>query len=64
MPVGPGDLQFNVNYYYNDGFSWTPDNSLRQSSYVILNGDISYSFGDIKQYKVRVFGKNLTDSLY
>jgi hypothetical protein len=37
-----GGTIFNVDYYYNDGFFWEPDNFLRQNSYGLLDARIKY----------------------
>ena len=37
-----GGFIFNVDYYYNDGFFWEPDNFLRQNSYGLLDTRIKY----------------------
>lgn len=33
-------------------------------SFLLLNGHLDYRFGDSRQYRVSVWGKNLTDELY
>jgi iron complex outermembrane receptor protein len=64
IPVGVNELGLDVSYYYNDGFFWDPDNRLAQPAYKLLNAEISYGFGPEKRYRVRAFGKNLTNQLY
>ncbi|MET0985241.1 MAG: TonB-dependent receptor [Steroidobacteraceae bacterium] len=64
LPVAAGELGFNVNYYYNDGFYFEPDNRVKQDSYSIVNAQVAYSFGPDQRYRVRVFGKNLGDEEY
>ena len=63
VPIGEGELTSNINAMYNDGFYWEPDNRIKQNSYVLLNGQIRYTFpGD--QVSVRVFGRNLLKEKY
>jgi iron complex outermembrane recepter protein len=57
-----GNFQFNLDYYYNDGFFWEPDNLLSQSSYNLLNGRIRYQ--PLENFGVELWGKNLTDAQY
>ncbi|MET0660888.1 MAG: TonB-dependent receptor [Steroidobacteraceae bacterium] len=64
LPVAAGELGFNVNYCYNDGFYFEPDNRVKQDSYSIVNAQVAYSFGPDQRYRVRVFGKNLGDEEY
>jgi iron complex outermembrane receptor protein len=64
LPVAAGELGFNANYYYNDGFYFEPDNRVKQDAYSIVNAQIAYSFGPDLRYRVRLFGKNLGDEEY
>jgi iron complex outermembrane recepter protein len=57
-----GGIIFNVDYYYNGGFFWEPDNSLRQSSYGLIDAGIKYKPTD--RLAVSVWGKNLIDEHY
>ncbi|AEG49800.1 TonB-dependent receptor [Sphingobium chlorophenolicum L-1] len=63
VPIGSGQLGLSASYAYNDGFFWEPANRIRQKRYGILGGEISYGFDD-NRYKVRLFGRNLTDTKY
>ncbi|UZW53675.1 TonB-dependent receptor [Sphingobium sp. JS3065] len=63
VPIGAGELGLSASYTYNDGFFWEPANRIRQRGYGILGGEISYGFDD-NRYKIRVFGRNLTDTKY
>lgn len=58
-----GGIDLDVNYYYNDGFFWQPDNRLRQKSYNIVNAGIGFTFPEA-DYKVRLWGKNLSSDKY
>jgi iron complex outermembrane recepter protein len=64
IPVGSDELGINVSYYFNDGYFWEPDNSLRQPSYSLINGQVSYAFGSDKRYKLRLFADNITDKVH
>jgi iron complex outermembrane recepter protein len=64
IPIANNELGINANYYHNSGFFWQPDDSLRQPAYGVLNGQLSFGFGTDQKYRVRVFGKNLTNTHY
>lgn len=64
IDVGAGEFGVSGNYYHNDGFFWEPDNRLRQEAFDLLNAQAFYAFGDERQFRVRVFGKNLTGQRY
>jgi iron complex outermembrane recepter protein len=64
IPVGNDELAASANYYHNSGFYWQPDDSLEQPAYHLINGEMSYAFGTDQRYRVRVFGKNLTNTHY
>jgi iron complex outermembrane receptor protein len=57
-----GRVFFAVDYYYNDGFYWEPDNFLRQKSYGLLNGRVKLQ--PTEHLAVSLWGKNLTDEHY
>jgi iron complex outermembrane receptor protein len=61
IPVGRGELGLSASAYHNDGFYWEPDNRLKQDPYDLVNAEISYAFGSLHQYRVRIFGTNLLD---
>ena len=61
--VGSGILTSNLNWYYNDGFFWEPDNRIKEDSYDLLNAEVSWMNAN-ESYRVRVFGNNLTDTEY
>jgi iron complex outermembrane recepter protein len=58
-----GDLTLSATYAYNDGFYGEPDNRLHQPSYDVVNAQVSWNPPD-KIYKVRLWGKNLTNAEY
>ncbi|WP_298670968.1 TonB-dependent receptor [uncultured Sphingomonas sp.] len=61
--VGSGKVDFSADYYYNSGFSWTFDNRYREASYSLVNAQLGWS-PDGKNFRLSVFGKNLTNELY
>jgi iron complex outermembrane receptor protein len=63
VPVGTGNLNFVVSYYYNSGFAWDPDNRLRQPSYDVVNASVDWSALN-NSWGVRLWGRNLTDQHY
>jgi iron complex outermembrane receptor protein len=63
VPVGTGNLNFAVSYYYNSGFAWDPDNRLRQPSYDVLNASVDWSALN-NGWGVRLWGRNLTGQHY
>lgn len=63
MPVSAGDLGFNLSYHYNDGFYWDPDNRIRQESYNLVSGSISFDAAD-DSWRASIFVRNLTEAEY
>jgi iron complex outermembrane receptor protein len=61
VPLDIGELNFNVTYYYNDGFYWEPDNRLEQDDYTVLNAEVGLETGS---WFFRVWGRNLQDEEY
>jgi iron complex outermembrane receptor protein len=59
MSTPVGGFIFNMDYYYNSGFYWEPDNFLHQNSYGLLDARIKYKPTD--RFAVAVWGKNLID---
>jgi iron complex outermembrane receptor protein len=62
MRTAIGGFDFNVDYYYNSGFYWEPDNFLHQKSYGLLDARVKYLPTD--RFAVAVWGKNLIDEHY
>jgi iron complex outermembrane recepter protein len=54
-----GSLQANVIASYSDSFFWHVNNRLQQPSFVIVNASLTWKIND--QFRVRVWGENLTD---
>ena len=64
IPIGElHELEVGVDWYYNSGFSFTPQNTVNEPEYNLLNGRISYNFIPWN-LRVTAFGKNLTDERY
>lgn len=61
--VGGGKVDFSGDVYYNSGFFWTFENSYRQRPYEVVNAQIGWS-PDGEHFRISLYGKNLTDSLY
>jgi iron complex outermembrane receptor protein len=59
-----GGLNFVTNYTWNSGFAFDPDNIDRQRSYGLLDASLSYTLPDNDQWRVMVYGKNLTAVKY
>ena len=58
-----GDFQPSMTVVYNDGFFWQADNRLRQPAYTLLNTSLLWT-DPSGRYDVRLWAKNLTDSVY
>jgi iron complex outermembrane receptor protein len=58
-----GSLSFVVSDYYNSGFSWDPDNRLRQSSFEVVSASVDWS-APKNGWSVRLGGSNLTGTHY
>jgi iron complex outermembrane receptor protein len=63
IPVGSGELGFNVNYYYNDGYFGDIDNRVQQKAYGLLNGQISYG-PETEAWKITGWIRNITNKVY
>ena len=62
MDTSIGGFFFAVDYYYNSGFYWEPDNFLRQKSYGLLSGRVKYQ--PTERFSISLWGKNLADEHY
>ncbi|RKF21758.1 TonB-dependent receptor [Altericroceibacterium spongiae] len=60
--IGEGDLTLAANWYHNSGYFSDPENRLRQPTYDLLNGSISYELDS--GLGARLWIKNLTDERY
>lgn len=63
FPTEIGDFTLNGSLYHNSGFFWESDNRLRQDSYQLINGSISWRSRS-ERFELGVFGKNLTNKYY
>ncbi|MFT4028150.1 MAG: TonB-dependent receptor, partial [Novosphingobium sp.] len=63
IPVNAQDeIRLNALYSYNSGFTFEPDQRLRQQAFHVLNASIEYSIAD--KWKIELWAKNLTDTEY
>ena len=58
-----GEVNYNVSYYYNDGFYWEPDNRTEQDSYDVLNAEVALTTKD-EAWRFRLYARNMLDSEY
>ncbi len=58
-----GNFRTSVNWYFNDGFYWEPDNRVKEDAYDLLNAEVSWT-NAAESLRLRVFGNNLTDTEY
>lgn len=63
VPTAGGDINADVNYYYNSGFFYEADNRLRQPAYSLVSAQLSWMAPD-ERYAIRLWGRNLTDESY
>ncbi|MGE3744556.1 MAG: TonB-dependent receptor [Sphingomonadaceae bacterium] len=64
VPVGDNEIGISGNWFHNDGFYWETDNRFSEGAYSVVNGEVYFTFGSDNQFKVRAFGKNLTNTHY
>lgn len=63
LPTQIGEIVTSLGVQYNDGYYWVADKRLRQHSYTLINGSISWTPGD-GPLDIRLWGKNLLDKYY
>lgn len=63
LPTQAGDFDFNVNYSYNSGYFWNPDNQLKQPSYSLLGAYVAFALKG-GTWDIRVWGSNLNGAKY
>ena len=63
VPTSFGDVAFNLAYVYTDDVYFTPDETLRQKGYSLVNGQVTWSTAD-ERFNVRLWGRNLFDKKY
>lgn len=64
IPVSVGELSLNGSWYHSDGFFWSVDGRVREPAYDIVNAQAALQFGRDQQFRVWIFGRNLTDTRY
>ena len=57
-----GNWAASVDYYYNDGYYFEPDNLLQQPSFGLLDVQLKYSPTD--RFDIRLWGRNLANKKY
>ena len=61
LPLGnAGRLDLHGDIYYNDGFYWDPNQQFRQSSYMFVNGSITYVEPN-ERWSVQLWTTNLNN---
>jgi iron complex outermembrane receptor protein len=60
--IGRFDLY--ANYSYNSGFSFTPDDVVRQGPFSLLNATLTYRLPGNKPWEFQLWGKNITGTEY
>lgn len=64
VPIGSRhEVEIAVDGYYNSGFNYTPQNTVKEPEYTLMNGRISYLYVPWN-LRMTAFGKNLTDERY
>ena len=61
--LGSGKVDLSGDVYYNSGFNWTFEGNYKQRAYELVNAQIGWS-PDGDHFRISLFGKNLTNSLY
>jgi iron complex outermembrane receptor protein len=56
-------IHFDSAVLYNSGFFWEPTNVLQENAYVVLNGNLGYTFPG-GQVKASLFATNITNENY
>jgi iron complex outermembrane receptor protein len=63
IPSSVGDFALSGSYAYNSGFSWFPDDSVRQPAYSLVSAALEWKPLD-RSWGVRLWGHNLTGAKY
>ncbi|SLK07967.1 Outer membrane receptor proteins, mostly Fe transport [Novosphingobium mathurense] len=64
LPLGFANSRWNINYFHSDGWFGSEDNRLFQRPYDILNASVNFTFGDQDRFNLRLWGKNITNTVY
>jgi iron complex outermembrane receptor protein len=59
-----GSFNFDTNVLFNGGFKWNPDGYLRQPAYYLVDASASYTPAGLDDWRVRVWGQNITGAKY
>ncbi len=57
-----GSWAASIDYYYNQGYNFEPDNLLHQPNFGLLDVQLKYS--PTERFDIRLWGRNLTDKQY
>jgi iron complex outermembrane receptor protein len=63
IPTSAGTFAINGTLIHSSGFPWEVDNRVRQSSYNLVNTQMSWQLPN-EHYRVRVWGRNIFDKNY
>lgn len=63
LETDAGRFNATMNYSYNSGFFWEPDNRLKEPSYSLLSAQIGWT-DPTDTYGLKLYGKNLTNTEY
>ena len=63
IPIAVGSLDVSGSLYRNSGYTWDPDNRLKQPAYYLLGANLGWKSPD-GHYQASLWGHNLTDSFY
>lgn len=63
IDTGAGRFDATLNYVYNSGYFWEPDNRLKEPAYSLLSAQIGWT-DPTDTYGLKLFGKNLTNTDY
>ncbi len=62
VPLSDGELIFNGQYSYNDGYYWNTDNSYDEPSYSLFSGSVIWAMSS--GLELSLWGRNLADKFY
>jgi iron complex outermembrane recepter protein len=57
----PGELDFDVSVYHSSTMLWDPNGLVRQNAYALLDAQIGFSPASSPNWRVSLYGTNLTD---
>lgn len=62
--LGRGEVTFNANAYFSDGFFWELGNRIKQGAYEVVNARATWAPNKDSGPRFGVYGKNLTNQIY